>query len=137
MICRKWFVHLHRWFGLGMALFLIIEGFTGCLLAFNAEVTRILNPKLFVSRPSPHAKPLDLATLAEKAESVSPDVRVAYFGRYRDDQVILRCYARKDPKTGADATLASCTWSSTPTQGRSWGDCCGMDTTFAAGFSPT
>ncbi len=102
---RRAFVWLHRWFGLGMAVFLIIEGFSGCLLAFNAEVTRLLNPKLFVSRPSPDAKPLDLAALAEKAESVGPDVRVAYYARYRDDQVILRCFGRKDPATNKEREL--------------------------------
>ena len=104
-MARRMLVWLHRWFGLGIAIFLIIEGFSGCLLAFNAEVTRLLNPKLFVSRVSPDAKPLDLATLAERAESVGPDVRVAYYARYRDDQVLLRCFGRKDPVTKKEREL--------------------------------
>ena len=134
---RKWFVLLHRWFGLGMALFLVVEGFTGCLLAFNAEVTRILNPKLFVSKPTADAKPLDLASLAEKAEAVDPSVRVAYFARYRDDQVMLRCYGRKDPKTGVERDIGFMYLVSIPTAGRSWGGFSGAGTTLEGAFSLT
>lgn len=104
-MARRFLVWLHRWVGLGMALFLVIEGFSGCLLAFNADLTRLFNPKLFVSNRLPGAKPLGLAALAQKAESVGPDVRVGYFARYRDDQAILRCYGRKDPKTGIERNL--------------------------------
>ena len=132
---RRSFVWLHRWFGLGMALFLIIEGLTGCLLAFKPELTRLLNPKLFVSRPSPDAKPLDLATLVEKAESVGPSVRVAYFARYCDDQVLCAALDAKPPRPAASATLVLCTWFSTPTAAGSLGDFYGVVTTLEEAFS--
>jgi uncharacterized iron-regulated membrane protein len=95
---RRLFLRLHRWFGLAMAMFLFVEGFTGCLLAFNAELTKVFNPKLFVSKPAPDARLLDLATLVEKAESVDPALGVAYFARYRDDQVMLRCTTKAGAK---------------------------------------
>ena len=97
---RRVFVWLHRYVGLAMALFLIIEGVTGSLLAFNGELTAALNPRLTAARPSPDARPLDLAALAESANAAMPRAIVWYFFRLRDDQAILRMASRKDPATG-------------------------------------
>ena len=97
---RKFVVWLHRWFGLAMAAFLVIEGLTGSMLAFNAQLTKLLNPRLFVVPPNPGAPPLDLAVLAARVSQLVPQARMAYFARVRDDQVVLRCSAATDPKTG-------------------------------------
>ena len=43
---RRVFVFLHRWVGLAMALFLVIEGPTGSLLAFRGDLTRLFDPAL-------------------------------------------------------------------------------------------
>ena len=97
---RSPFVWLHRWTGLLLAGFLIIEGLTGSLLAFNSELTGLLNPQLAVIPPAPNATPLDLATLAERAESLVPQARVDYFSAGGPGPVFLRCSPREDPATG-------------------------------------
>ncbi len=84
-----------------MALFLIIEGATGSLIAFRSDLTMLLNPALSASPPSPQAQALDLATLAERAEeAVAPQAQVGYFYKVNDQQVILRVHAREDAATG-------------------------------------
>lgn len=99
MIC-KFFVWLHRWTGLALAGFLILEGLTGSLLAFNTDLTRFFNPRLFAAPPSPDAPRLDLAALAERAEALAPQARVAYFFYNAPDQVEILCVPRNDPATG-------------------------------------
>ncbi|MCE0524192.1 MAG: PepSY domain-containing protein [Methylacidiphilales bacterium] len=95
---RGYLLWLHRWAGLLMAGFLVIEGVTGSLLAFNQEIQEWLTPQLFVS-PPPGAKPLDLATLAERTEALVPHARPAYMtvGNRRVD---VRLTPRLDPATG-------------------------------------
>ncbi len=97
---RRIFVWLHRWIGLALAGFLILEGLTGSLLAFRADLTRLLDPQVSVTPPTPDAPLLDLASLAERAEALVPEARVAYFGAGGADPVTLRCVPRKDPATG-------------------------------------
>jgi len=91
-------VFLHRWAGLGMTIFLIIVGLTGSLLAFRTDLERLINPQLFAEQ-KPGQSPLDLATLAEKAEDLTPHARVGYFVVERD-QAIMAMVPRKDPTTG-------------------------------------
>ena len=97
---RRIFVWIHRYVGLAMALFLIIEGLTGSLLAFRGDLSTLLDPRLVAARPSPDAQRLDLATLAERAETFMPRATAAYFFRLRDDQAIVRMAPRNDPATG-------------------------------------
>jgi len=91
-------VFLHRWAGLGMTIFLIVVGLTGALLAFRTALERLINPQLFAAA-RPGQTPLDLATLAERAEARVPQMRVGYFVVERD-QAVLACVPRKDPATG-------------------------------------
>ena len=91
-------VFLHRWTGLAMTVFLIVVGLTGALLAFRTDLERLINPQLFAAA-KPGQTPLDLATLAERAEARAPQVRVGYFVVERD-QAALACVPRKDPATG-------------------------------------
>ena len=44
---KQWFILLHRYLGLTMALFLIIAGVTGSVLAYHDELDEWLNPELF------------------------------------------------------------------------------------------
>jgi len=97
---RRVFVWIHRYVGLAMALFLIIEGVTGSLLAFRGDLSALFDPSLTAPRPSPDAQKLDLAALAERAEALIPNATAAYFFRLRDDQAIVRMGAREDPATG-------------------------------------
>ncbi|HAM72857.1 MAG TPA: hypothetical protein DCM86_14545 [Verrucomicrobiales bacterium] len=96
---RRYFVWQHRWVGLALTFFLIVIGITGSLLAYREEIDRLLNPDLY-ARPIPGARPLDLATLAERAEAIDPHARVWYFYQTRNDHVSLRCVPRTDPATG-------------------------------------
>ena len=92
---RKFFVWLHRWFGLAMAVFLVIEGITGSMLAFNPQLTRLFNPRLFVIRPS-----------RAPCRWIPPRWRVAFrksrqrhawriLPGWREDQVVLAPRLRK------------------------------------------
>ncbi|MGO9022815.1 MAG: PepSY-associated TM helix domain-containing protein [Beijerinckiaceae bacterium] len=97
---RRAFVFLHRWVGLALALFLIIEGATGGLMAFYMDLTNLLDPSLVASRPSPEARPLDPATLAERADAIRPHAKFQYFESVNDEQVIVQLAPRTDPETG-------------------------------------
>lgn len=46
---KKWFIALHRYLGLATALFLIVAGLTGSILAYYHELDEWLNPDLFFS----------------------------------------------------------------------------------------
>ena len=81
-----------------MTLFLVMVGLTGALLAFRTDLERVINPQLF-AKPTPGEMPLDLATLAERAEALAPRAKVGYFWVERD-QAVLSCYPRNDPITG-------------------------------------
>ncbi len=96
---RKFFVWLHRWVGLLMTVFLIVVGLTGSLLAFNTDLEKLVSPQLFAAKPAPDAKPLDLATLAERAEAAQPQARVGYFS-VGPEQAFMHVGARTDPATG-------------------------------------
>ena len=96
---RKFFVWLHRWVGLLMMVFLIIVGLTGSLLAFNTEIEKLISPQLFATRPAPDAKPLDLASLAERAEAAEPHARAGYFS-VGPEQVFMHVRPRVNPATG-------------------------------------
>ncbi len=91
---------LHRWVGLLMAGFLILEGLTGSLLAFREPLERLTNPQLF-GVAAPGVAPLDLATLAMRAEVVEPHSRIDYFSVYHD-QAFVRVSPRVDPSTGKE-----------------------------------
>ena len=95
---RRIFVWLHRWTGLAMTLFLIVVGLTGTLLAFRAQLDRVLNPQLFVSA-GPKQRPLDLAALALRAEQQEPRVRAAYYS-IEEGQVVMSVAPRMNLATG-------------------------------------
>ena len=97
-------VFLHRWSGLTMTVFLILVGLTGSLLAFRMDLERLINPQLFAA-PKPGQSPLDLATLAERAEAIAPQARVGYFVVERG-QAAMSCVPRNDPTTGKPYQLS-------------------------------
>ena len=68
---RRFFVWMHRWTGLAMAVFLIIVALTGSVLAFRASLDDWLNPGLLtVTRRD--APLLDGFTLRDKAAALYP-----------------------------------------------------------------
>ncbi|MBG0792278.1 PepSY domain-containing protein [Methylocystis sp. H62] len=77
---RAFFVWLHRWTGLVIAVFLMVVGITGSLLAFYNELNELIAPELFPTERG--GVSLDAATLAIRAEAIVPGARVkgVYFG---------------------------------------------------------
>lgn len=64
---RQFWVLLHRYAGLVMALFLLVAGLTGSLLAFYEELDHATAPTLRrVALPAPGAQPLDAPALRER-----------------------------------------------------------------------
>jgi uncharacterized iron-regulated membrane protein len=98
-VARPSWVWLHRWGGLALAGVLVVVGLTGSLLAFDHELERVFAPQLFAA-PHSGAAPLDLATLAERAEMQVPHGKVIAVTFIEPDQVLVAFDARKDPATG-------------------------------------
>ena len=96
---RPTLVWIHRWVGLLMALFLLIEGLTGSILAFEAPIGRWLNPSLFMPASESDLPVMDLASLAVAAERIDPRLQVAYFS-VGPDQAMMRVLPRIDSVTG-------------------------------------
>ncbi|SHL52834.1 Uncharacterized iron-regulated membrane protein [Sphingobium sp. YR657] len=70
---RSVLVRLHRWIGLTIALFLVVTGLTGSVLAFREPLDRWLNPELFVVPIERGGAPLPLAMLAQRIERALPE----------------------------------------------------------------
>ncbi|QPJ66731.1 MAG: PepSY domain-containing protein [Candidatus Nitrohelix vancouverensis] len=69
-------VRLHRWAGLGMAIFLIIAGLTGSVIAFYHELDEALNPELFLVDEESGATQAPMA-IAERLEKENPEFRIS------------------------------------------------------------
>jgi len=98
---RQSLVLVHRWAGLITALFLLIVGLTGAVIAFEEELECWLNPQLFVvtppldaaGRPQPMMDPFELR---ERTQRALPDhiVNLVRFEREPDRSVLLLARAR-------------------------------------------
>jgi len=98
-VIRRLFVWLHRWAGLAMAVLLILVGLTDSLLAFKTDLERLICPRIYAT-PRPGVPPLDLATLAERAEILVPQGRVVTVDLLEPDQALVVFEPREDPATG-------------------------------------
>lgn len=107
---RAVFVLLHRWFGLGVAVFLFISGATGAVISWDHELDAWLNPTLFhansaeqgvVGSPKPG---LELANIVEAKE---PKLRVTYVLTEAEPghTIPMMVEARLDPATGKPYVL--------------------------------
>lgn len=75
---RKAFLYLHLWAGLIAAVFLLLLGVTGALLAFEDEIDHALNAKLaYVEAKS---QPLTLDAISEKLLAQYPGGKIDAFG---------------------------------------------------------
>lgn len=74
---RAIFVVLHRWFGLAVAVFLLISGLTGAIISWDHEIDEWLNPHLFESQST--GKPMTPLQLVEIVERSDPRARVSLF----------------------------------------------------------
>lgn len=75
-------VRLHRYAGLGCALFLIVAGLTGSLLAFGEDLDVALNAHLF--QAPGRGQPLGLDVLVERVEAADPRIEVEYLSMPRE-----------------------------------------------------
>jgi uncharacterized iron-regulated membrane protein len=86
---RPFLAKVHRYVGLGMALFLIVSGLTGALLAFYHELDHALNPGLFrvqerrVSVLRPNA-------LVASVQTAYPGTHVIFLALHRVDGESVR-----------------------------------------------
>ncbi|MGQ0593753.1 MAG: PepSY-associated TM helix domain-containing protein, partial [Gammaproteobacteria bacterium] len=102
---RRFWVLLHRYAGLYMALFLIVSGITGSLIAFYDELDRAVNPHLY--RAVPRGTALDAPGLIERAETLVPEGRVTDIILHRapGESAMLRMEPRLNPATGEPYVL--------------------------------
>lgn len=73
---RAWLVRLHRWFGLGAAVFLFISGATGAVISWDHEIDAWLNPHLYEARSA--GRELPVAELVRRIEAGDPKAQVTY-----------------------------------------------------------
>jgi len=96
---RHVLVWLHRWAGLLMTVFLILVGLTGSLLAFKIDLERLICPQIYAT-PKPSVPQLDLATLAERAQTLVPHGEVVGVNLFEPGHASVSFEARKNPATG-------------------------------------
>jgi len=96
---RQIFVFIHRWAGLAMTVFLILVGLTGSMLAFKTDLERLVCPRIYAT-PRLGVPPLDMATLAERANARVPHGEVVAVGIEEPDQTLVVFDPREDPATG-------------------------------------
>jgi uncharacterized iron-regulated membrane protein len=68
-------VALHRYVGLTIALFLVLVGLTGSIIAFHWELDAWANPDLFYAPEGPQ---LSAAELVRRVEATDPRIQVAF-----------------------------------------------------------
>lgn len=96
---RPIFVQLHRWFGIGTALFLFMSGLTGAIIAWNEELDAALNPDFYHAHSS--APALSSLDIANRIEAANPRLRVTYLplGVEPGRTLQIRVMGRIDPAT--------------------------------------
>jgi uncharacterized iron-regulated membrane protein len=102
---RPLFVLLHRWLGVGTALFLFVAGLTGAIIAWDHELDALINPEYFHA----HSKqpPLPALELANRIERADPRIQVTYLPLAIEPGHTLQVglMPRTDPATGAPYVL--------------------------------
>lgn len=102
---RNIWLKLHRWSGLYLALFLIVAGVTGAVVAYYDEIEALLLPELFTVPP--RATPRPTADLVRAVEEIDPRADVEFvpltYAPGRSAKFFLS--ARVDPETGVPYAL--------------------------------
>jgi uncharacterized iron-regulated membrane protein len=98
---RQTWVTAHRWAGLSLALFLVIAGLTGALMAFYDELEVAIAPQLhLVQPPSAHAAMLSPIELREKVQAAHPGAVINYLPLHVEPGHALKLDIRRiDPAT--------------------------------------
>jgi uncharacterized iron-regulated membrane protein len=98
---RRFWVALHRYSGLYMALFISIAGITGAILAFDNEINEWLRPET-IRVPVQNTPPLDPYTLRERALAMDPRIRINFINLNMKPGEVpwMMAEPKEDPKTG-------------------------------------
>lgn len=99
---RPLWVRIHRWTGLGLALFLIVAGLTGALLAFQEEIDVLVAPQ-FHQVASPHrgAAMLSPQDLRERVMARYPGGLIDYLPlHFPSGRSVILQVERHDPASG-------------------------------------
>ncbi|OZI53704.1 PepSY-associated TM helix domain-containing protein [Bordetella genomosp. 5] len=102
---RKGWVAVHRYVGLTTLVLLLVNALTGSVLAFQHELDRWLNPRLFIlEQPGP---PLSPEALIARVEAANPRLRVTLLplDPRPGDAIELRVAARPAADAGARTPL--------------------------------
>jgi uncharacterized iron-regulated membrane protein len=125
---RQLLVVLHRWFGLGVALFLLQAGLTGALIAWDHEIDALLNPELYHAESTPGVSPMAPLQLAELLEQKDSRLQVTFLPLALEPghALLMGVAPRRDPATGAPYELGFDQVAVNPTTGevqgqRQWG----------------
>lgn len=125
---RKLLVLLHRWFGLGVALFLFQAGLTGALIAWDHEIDGALNPELYRSQAPADAEVLPPLRLAEIVETRDPRLEVTFLPLAIEPgaALLVGVDAKRNPATGKPYELGFNQLAINPASGeiqgqREWG----------------
>src|SRR5688572_5008164 len=100
-LSRQTWVIAHRWAGLSLALFLIVVGLTGALMAFYDEIEGAIAPHLHLAQPpSPQAAVLSPIELREKVQAAYPGAVINYLPLHVEPGHALKLDIRRiDPAT--------------------------------------
>lgn len=100
-LSRQTWVIAHRWAGLSLALFLVIVGLTGALMAFYDEIEVAIAPQLHLAQPpSPQAAMLSPIELREKVQAAYPGAVINYLPLHVEHGHALKLDIRRiDPAT--------------------------------------
>lgn len=99
---RPLWVRIHRWTGLGLALFLIVAGLTGALLAFQDEIDVLVAPQFHqVASPRPGAAMLSPQDLRERVMARYPGGLINYLPlHFPPGRSVILQVERHDPASG-------------------------------------
>lgn len=126
---RAILVLLHRYIGLATAVFLLLAGLTGSLLAFNHELDEWLNPAFYKAPAEGQALPP--GSLVDRVQTQHPRLQVWYM-EYPNEPghtALLAAVPRNDPATGKPFDDPNQVFYLDPVSGeqtgkRFWGACC-------------
>ncbi|MNQ37422.1 hypothetical protein D3C85_509630 [compost metagenome] len=128
-VMRAVWVLLHRYIGLATALFLLMAGLTGSLLAFNHELDEWLNPTFYEA--SSEGVQLPPGMLVDRLQGQHPKLQVWYM-EYPNEgghTALLAAVPRNNPITGKPFEEPNQVFYLDPVSGeqtghRNWGECC-------------
>lgn len=126
---RALLVLLHRYIGLASALFLLMAGLTGSVLAFQHELDEWLNPTFY--NTASQGQVLEPGALVDQLQAQHPRLQVWYmeYPSEAGHTAMLAAVPRNDPSTGKPFAESNQVFYLDPVSGeqqgqRQWGACC-------------